>query len=98
MAKRFGQGLEVDRDRPHIFHRDYWALRVLRQGVRDFVWAHENELRGQTVLDFGAGNSPYHQPFEAARIQLLRADVNPSDPSVLAIDGGRVPLADGAVA
>ena len=35
-GKRFGQGNEVDRARPHVFHRDYWPLKLIRRGVDAF--------------------------------------------------------------
>jgi SAM-dependent methyltransferase len=97
MAKTFGQGLDVDRDRPHIFHRDYWPLRVLREGIRDFVARYGGELRGAKALDFGAGDSPYREPITAAGISLAFADIEPTDPAVLPIADGRVPLPDGSV-
>ena len=34
--KRFGQGNQVDRARPHVFHRDYWPLKLIRRGVEEF--------------------------------------------------------------
>jgi SAM-dependent methyltransferase len=97
MAKTFGQGLDVDRDRPHIFHRDYWPLRVLREGVRDFLARHGAELTGGKAIDFGAGDSPYRAPITATGMSLTCADIDPTDPDVLAIDNGRVPLPDASV-
>jgi SAM-dependent methyltransferase len=94
MRSRFGQGLEVDRNRPHIFHRDYWALRVIRQGVADFVRDYAGEMRGGQALDFGAGDSPYIPIFAEAGVELLRADIESADPKVLAIQDSRVPLPD----
>ena len=96
---RFAQGFFVDRDRPHIFHRDYWILRALRDSIRDFLRDHAAELRGKTALDFGAGDSPYEPAFAAAGITLLRADIEQLRPDTLLIDAntGRVPLDDGSV-
>jgi SAM-dependent methyltransferase len=97
--ERFGQGWQVDRSRPHIFHRDYWALRYILEGVRDFVRGHENELRLGTALDFGAEWSPYQEIFHAHGLKLIRADVIDRGSDVLKIDeSGRVPLGDGELA
>jgi SAM-dependent methyltransferase len=97
--RRFAQGFFVDRDRPHIFHRDYWTLRELRDGLRGFVRDHGDALRGKTALDFGAGDSPYEAAFKAAGITLLLADVEAHREGVIPIDAstGRVPLDDGSV-
>ncbi|HEY7120516.1 MAG TPA: hypothetical protein VH475_28285, partial [Tepidisphaeraceae bacterium] len=56
--RRFGQGNDVDRAHPHLFHRDYWPLKLIRRGVEEFFAEHADELRGQRVLDFGSGDSP----------------------------------------
>ncbi|MGH7214436.1 MAG: class I SAM-dependent methyltransferase [Tepidisphaeraceae bacterium] len=92
--RRFGQGIAVDRNRPHLFHRDYHTLRVIRQGVMDFADRFASELQVKKVLDFGCGVSPYAPWFERHGIELLRADIDPTDPSVLPIDPetGRAPL------
>lgn len=92
--KRFGQGIEVDRTRPHIFHRDYVALRVLIEGVTCFLDRFGHELAGGTVLDLGAGDSPYAAMCEARGLRVIRADIPPTEANVLPIDpvNGRVPL------
>src|SRR5688572_31829057 len=95
--RRFGQGNEVDRARPHVFHRDYWPLRLIREGVEGFF--REN-VRGGRVLDLGAGQSPYAGLARAAGAELVLADIDPPAGSgALAIDvsSGRVPLGDGSV-
>lgn len=93
--QRLGQAHFVDRSRPHLFHRDYWTLRYLLQGAQQFVSRHRQEFGTGKILDFGAGDSPYAAIFEAAGITLLRADLNPETPKVLAISAeGRVPLPD----
>jgi SAM-dependent methyltransferase len=98
-VSRFGQGLNVDRDRPHIFHRDYWSMRVIRQGLLDFLDAHGAELAGKTVLDYGAGDSPYKRHFDARNIKLTAADINPADPNIVSIsvDTGRIDLPDESI-
>jgi len=97
-TSRFGQGLRVDRFRPHIFHRDYVVLCAIRDGIAGFVADHAKELVGGTVLDFGAGDSPYAPYFAARGIKFLRADTGEVPPGVLPIDGdGRLPLQDEAV-
>lgn len=89
----------VDRNNPHIFHQDYWALRAVRQAVVDFTLQYCTELKGQCALDFGAGNSPYDGHFNAIDCELLRADLSPADSKVLRIGpDGRVPVADGSMA
>lgn len=97
--KRFGQGIEVDRARPHIFHRDYVALRVLADSVSSFLDRFAREMPGGTVLDLGAGDSPYAAMCEKRGIRVIRADVGATDANVLPIDPdtGRVPLPDEAV-
>jgi SAM-dependent methyltransferase len=98
--KRFGQGNEVDRARPHVFHRDYWPLKLIRRGVEDFFRINADDLRGKRVLDLGAGESPYVELARAAGAELLAADIDPPAGSgTLEIDPatGRVPLGDGAV-
>src|SRR3954468_3964310 len=97
--KRFGQGNEVDRARPHFFHRDYWPLVLIRRGVEEFVRAHAEELRGRRALDLGSGQSPYAGLGAANGFEMLAADIDPGDASVIAIDAasGRVDLAEGAV-
>jgi SAM-dependent methyltransferase len=97
-TRRFGQGVEVDRFRPHIFHRDYLILCAIRNGVAGFVADHAKELAGGTVLDFGAGDSPYAPYFAARGIKLLRADIGDVPPGVLPIDSnGRLPLQNESV-
>jgi SAM-dependent methyltransferase len=97
--RRFGQGNDVDRARPHIFHRDYWALRRIGEGVAQFWKAHGAELRGKRVLDFGSGETPYAGLAKDAGAELIAADIGATDPAVLAIDPatGRVPLEDASV-
>lgn len=95
---RFGQGIHVDRLRPHVFHRDYWPLRVIRDEVAAFARRHAGELAGRTVLDFGAGVSPYAPLLEKVGAKVLRADLEPVYENDLRIgDDGRVPLGDGSV-
>jgi SAM-dependent methyltransferase len=96
---RFGQGNEVDRARPHIFHRDYWPLKLIYQGVTEFWQKYGGELRGKKVLDLGSGESPYTQMGVDAGATMLAADIGPTEPDVLAIDPGtgRVPLEDASV-
>jgi SAM-dependent methyltransferase len=98
--KRFGQGNEVDRARPHIFHRDYWPLKLIRRGVEQFFRDHATELGGRRVLDLGAGESPYAALAKNAAAELLAADIDPpAGSSALPIDpaSGRVPLDDGSI-
>src|SRR4051794_12257130 len=96
---RFGQGNDVDRARPHIFHRDYWPLKLIGRGVESFWAEHAAELRGKRVLDFGSGESPYADLARAAGAELLAADIDPADPAVVPIDPatGRVALDDASV-
>lgn len=103
MVERFGQGLAVDRARPHIFHRDYWILWHLLEETRRFVETHGAMLRGKRVLDFGADRSPYDPLFASAGIELIKADIEPSAEAraagVLPIGAdGRVPVGDGEMA
>src|SRR5436190_7906720 len=97
--KRFGQGNDVDRARPHFFHRDYWPLRLIGEGVTAFWREHGAELRGKRVLDFGSGDSPYAHLARDAGAELLAADIGSADPGVIAIDAatGRVALDDASV-
>jgi 2-polyprenyl-3-methyl-5-hydroxy-6-metoxy-1,4-benzoquinol methylase len=97
--KRFGQANEVDRARPHIFHRDYWPLKLIHQAVNQFWKTHAAELRGKKVLDLGSGESPYTQLAVEAGAQMLFADIDPADPAVLPINPatGQVPLEDASV-
>jgi SAM-dependent methyltransferase len=99
MVTRFGQGLNVDRDKPHIFHRDYWSMRIIREGLIGFLDEHQSELAGKTVLDYGAGDSPYKSHFTQRNIRLIAADINPTDPSIVSIsvDTGRIDLPDESV-
>lgn len=80
-----------------MFHRDYWALRAIKEGMAHFVQQYALEMRGGKVLDLGAGDSPYTGVFAEIGVELLRADIKPTDPVVLAIENGRVPLADGVL-
>jgi SAM-dependent methyltransferase len=93
----FGQGADVNRARPHIFHRDYWALRAVVEAVSDFFREHEAEIRGKQILDYGAGDSPYKRLAQNAGAKLLSADIV-SRPGVIPIStAGRVELADESV-
>ena len=99
-GRRFGQGSEVDRARPHVFHRDYWPLKLIRRGVEEFFVRQGRELRGKRILDLGAGESPYAGLARSAGAELLGADIDPPAGSeTLKIDpsSGRVPLGDGSV-
>jgi len=99
LEKRLKLDGYVDRDNPHLFHPDYWALHAVRQAVIDFTRQYGTELNGQRALDFGAGNSPYGTHFDAVNCELLRADLAPADPKVLRIGSdGRVPVEDGSMA
>jgi SAM-dependent methyltransferase len=97
--RRFGQGNDVDRARPHFFHRDYWPLKLIRQGVEGFLKEHAAQLHGKRAVDLGSGESPYVEMARAVGLELLAADIDPGDPGVIAIDPatGRVALHDGAV-
>ncbi len=93
LEKRLKLDGYVDRDRPHLFHPDYWALLGVRRAVVDFTLQYRTELNGQRALDFGAGNSPYGAHFDAVNCELLRADLAPADSTVLRIGpDGRVPV------
>ena len=95
---RFGQGNDVQRDRPHFFHRDYWALRHIRNGLVQFLDRHHGELRGKRCLDYGAGHSPYVSHFAARDIELVRADIRPADAATIAIAAdGKLDLPDRSV-
>ncbi len=92
-SRRFGQGVHVDRSHPHIFHRDYWTLKLIRESMMDFLEKYGPELRGGKALDFGAGDSPYGRFFQTTGAELLRADIKTSDTNVLQIGSdGRIPL------
>jgi SAM-dependent methyltransferase len=98
-TKRFGQGNEVDRARPHFFHRDYWSLKLIQAGVARFISEHADGLRGKRALDFGAGESPYAELARGVGCKVVGADIDPADPAVIRIDPGtgRVNMDDGAV-
>lgn len=97
--RRFGQGNEVDRARPHFFHRDYWPLKLIRRGVEEFLRAHATRLNGRRALDLGSGESPYVEMARSAGLELLAADIDPQAPGVIPIDPatGRVALPDADV-
>lgn len=97
--KRFGQGNEVNRARPHFFHRDYWPLKVIQQQVSRFLHEHADALRGKRALDLGAGESPYVESAQAVGCELIAADISPESPGVIPIDPqtGRVSMDDAAV-
>jgi SAM-dependent methyltransferase len=96
---RFGQGHSVRRDLPHVFHRDYWILRRILEGVAAFIGRHGETLRGKTIVDFGASECPYKQMFAARGINVIAADLTEvREEGLLRISPeGRVPLEDGAV-
>src|SRR5688572_27390912 len=96
--KRFGQGAEVDRGRPHIFHRDYWALRAVRDGVAVFFSANASELSGKRILDYGAGHSPYAALAHSVGAQIVCADIGDPPPGAVRISrDGRIDLPDNCV-
>jgi SAM-dependent methyltransferase len=97
--RRFGQGNDVDRARPHFFHRDYWPLKLIRQGVEGFLREHAAQLRGKRAVDLGSGESPYVEMARGVDLELLAADIGSEDPRVIPIDPatGRVALNDGDV-
>ena len=97
--RRFGQGNDVDRARPHFFHRDYWPLKRIHQSVEAFFRDHRESLSGRTVLDFGSGESPYERMARAIGVKLLAADIGPQSPGVIPIDPatGRAALPDQSV-
>jgi SAM-dependent methyltransferase len=94
--RRFGQGNDVDRARPHFFHRDYWPLKLIRDGVEAFISEHAAQLRGKRAIDLGSGEFPYLALAKAAGFELLAADVGSDDPAVIPIDPvtGRLALDD----
>jgi len=94
----FPQGTDVDRNRPHWLHRDYWILRVILEETGRFSSRVGEEGRPVRVLDFGAGDSPYADAFRSKGAEFLRADLGSVEPGVLSIaSDGRVPLEDGTV-
>jgi SAM-dependent methyltransferase len=96
--KRFGQDACVDRGRPHIFHRDYWALRAVQESVAGFFRDSGAELRGKRVLDYGAGDSPYAPLAANAGAELLTADLGEPAPGAVRIcSDGRVELPDNSI-
>jgi SAM-dependent methyltransferase len=99
LEKRLKMDQYVDRDHPHIFHKDYWSLRAIRHAIVEFTQQYGAELKGQRALDFGAGDSPYIAHFNALHCELLRADLKSVDPKVLRIGpDGHVPVKDGSLA
>ena len=96
--RRFGQGVDVIRDRPHFFHRDYWALRHIRGGLLDFLDRHGSALAGKRCLDYGTGDSPYQSHFARRNITFVRSDIRPTDPAIIPIaDDGALGLPDADV-
>ncbi len=96
--RRFGQGNDVIRDRPHFFHRDYWALRHIRSGLLQFLDQYGGELAGKQCLDYGAGDSPYAPHFARRNIAFLRSDIRPADPGIVRIaEDGTVDLPNASV-
>lgn len=95
---RFPQDHNVDRCRPHWFHRDYWALRAVRDGVARFFHENAAELRGRRVLDYGAGDSPYAGYAAEVGAELIRADIGDHGPDVVSVSpDGTVQLPDASV-
>lgn len=96
---RFGQGASVDRNRPHLFHRDYWALRAVRRATEQFFQREGSNLRGKRVLDYGAGDSPYSQYAESVGAELIRADIEAEgNTDVIRIHlDGRIDLPDNSI-
>ncbi|MGH8608711.1 MAG: class I SAM-dependent methyltransferase [Gammaproteobacteria bacterium] len=97
--KRFGQGNDVDRAHPHIFHRDYWPLKLIHEGVTRFFEEHASSLQGKRVVDLGSGESPYARLATVRDVRLIAADIKPTDPAVVAIDSatGRTALDNASI-
>lgn len=89
----------LDRNRPSLFHQDYWHLRALREAVDQFVARHEARLHGAKIIDFGSSNGPYVQLLESKGATVTLADIQPDRPEILPIDlqTGRVPVEDSSV-
>lgn len=80
--KRFGQGNDVDRARPHIFHRDYWPLKLIHEEVTRFFEEHASSLHSKRVVDLGSGDFPYARIAAVGDARLIAADINPTYRSV----------------
>lgn len=96
--KAFGQGNDVDRSRPHVFHRDYWTLRRIREGLEDFINEHAAELKSKRALDFGSGESPYAMMMRDAGIDVIPSDIDGDGTKVIRIHSdGKLELQDRSV-
>jgi SAM-dependent methyltransferase len=93
---RFAQGAFVDRNKPHIFHRDFWALRAVRDAVAEFI--HSDDIRGKQILDYGAGHSPYAPIAAEAGATVVCADIGEAGNDYVPIaPNGHVHLPDDSV-
>jgi SAM-dependent methyltransferase len=94
---RHARSSRGDRLNPSLSHPRYWVLRSLRDAMKELLASPTVTLRG-TVVDFGAGDSPYRALFQGKCQFYVAADLpgNPGADAHIAPDG-TLPLADGSV-
>jgi SAM-dependent methyltransferase len=80
---------------PHIFHSRYHVLRQLARVMGEL--ARDPRVTGNTIVDFGCGDSPYAPLFQGRYAHYVRADLpgNPNAEIELDENGG-LALPDGA--
>lgn len=78
---------------------DYWPLKLIHKGVTRFFEEHASSLHGTQVVDLGSDESPYARLAAVGDAHLIATDINPTDPSVIAIDPatGRTALDDASI-
>ena len=86
----------ASRARPPFTKHDWYTLTRLRQNLERALSAHLRGRRGQSVLDFGAGNSPYQRAFTRRGLRYVAADIDGPAP-VQFVPGETLPVPSGGM-
>lgn len=87
MAERYNS----KRINPPIWQHDYYVLRGLYQTLKHLIAKYANN--NLTVLDYGAGTSPYKDLFEGKSLKYIRADIDKTvSPDYIVAENKRIPL------
>ncbi len=83
----------TSRAAPPFTKHDWYTLTRLHRNLQRAARRHLRHRNGQSVLDFGAGNSPYEPLFTRRGLRYVAGDIDDSAP-VRIVPGEPLPLAD----
>jgi SAM-dependent methyltransferase len=76
LEQMLGQGSYVNQVKPSVLHRDYWALRAVRDELSRFFRLRKQQLNGAVFLDYGTPRPVYQPLADFANVRLRAADIS----------------------